>query len=64
MKTIRAKIANQLYEQMAALVDQGWFLSQDAIINEALRRFLEYHRPEQLEKSIREDVEWGLHSKQ
>jgi hypothetical protein len=29
----------------------------------ALRRFLETHRPELMEHYIREDVEWELHGK-
>jgi predicted nucleic acid-binding protein len=31
---------------------------------EALRRFLDVHRPELLERFIREDVEWGLHGEE
>lgn len=60
MKTVKAEIPDQLYGQMEALVKEGWFRNQEDIINEALRRFLESHRPELLEKFIREDVEWGL----
>jgi hypothetical protein len=32
------------------------------LIAEALRRFLDTHRAELMERFIREDVEWGLHS--
>ena len=60
MKTIRAKIPDQLHRQMDELVKQGWFRNQESIIDEALRRFLTWHRPEQLEKALQEDVEWGL----
>ena len=28
---------------------------------EAIRRFLDTHRPELMEKYIRDDVEWGLY---
>ena len=61
MKTIRAEISDQLYRQMDTLVKQGWFGSHKDVIDQALRRFLESHRPELMEKFIREDVEWGLH---
>jgi Arc/MetJ-type ribon-helix-helix transcriptional regulator len=61
MKTIRAKIPEQLYRQMDALVKQGWFRSKEDVIDQALRRFLESHRPELIEKYIQEDVDWGLH---
>jgi Arc/MetJ-type ribon-helix-helix transcriptional regulator len=61
MKTIQAKILNQLHHQMDTLVNQGWFRSHEDIIAQALRRFLDSHQPELMEKFIREDVEWGLH---
>lgn len=61
MKTIKAELPDQLYRQMDTLVSQGWFRSHEEIVQEALRRFLESHRPELLEKFIREDVAWGLH---
>ena len=32
----------------------------DAMIVDALRRFLETHRPELMERHVWEDVEWGL----
>jgi Arc/MetJ-type ribon-helix-helix transcriptional regulator len=64
MKTIRAKIPDQLYRQMEALVKLGWFGSFDDVTEQALRRFLELHRPELMEKMIRDDVEWGLHGKE
>jgi Arc/MetJ-type ribon-helix-helix transcriptional regulator len=63
MKTIRAKLPDKLYQQVDALVKQCWFGSHDDIVNQALRRFLEHHRPEDLEKMFRDDVEWGLHGK-
>jgi hypothetical protein len=28
---------------------------------EAIRRYLDSHRPDLMEKFIRDDVEWGLH---
>ncbi len=40
------------------MVDEGELLS------EALRRFLDIHRPELMEKCIRDDVEWGLRGKE
>lgn len=60
MKTIKAKIPDKLYEQMDQLVKEGWFRSQEDIIDDAIRRFLNSRRPELMEKHIREDVEWAL----
>jgi Arc/MetJ-type ribon-helix-helix transcriptional regulator len=60
MKTIEAKITEQLDHQINALVEQGWFHSRNEVFQEAVRRFLEAHRPEVMEHFIRKDIEWGL----
>ncbi len=60
MKTLQAELPDKLYEQIKVLVEAGWFGDEKSVITEALRRFLETHRPELMEKFIREDVEWGL----
>jgi Arc/MetJ-type ribon-helix-helix transcriptional regulator len=60
MKTVEAKIPERLDRQIEALVQQGWFRSRDQVVQEAIRRFLEAHRPELMERFIREDIEWGL----
>ena len=60
MKTVEARIPEQLDQQIDTLVEQGWFRSRDQLFQEALRRFLEAHRPELMERFIREDIEWGL----
>ena len=59
-QTVQTKIAKRLDRQIDALVEQGWFSSRDQIFEEALRRFLDAHRPELMERFVREDVEWGL----
>ena len=60
MKTVEAKISERLDRQIDALVEQGWFDSRDKVVQEAIRRFMDAHRPELMERFIREDVEWGL----
>jgi Arc/MetJ-type ribon-helix-helix transcriptional regulator len=60
MKTVEAKISEGLDRQIDALVEQGWFRSRDKVLQEAIRRFLESHRPELMERFVREDIEWGL----
>lgn len=62
MKTIQTEIPEQLYEKAEALVKEGWFRDEKDIFSEAIRRFLDTHRAELMEKFIRDDVEWGLHS--
>jgi len=61
MKTIQTELPEQLYMKALALVKEGWFRDENEIFSEALRRFLEAHHPELMERFIREDVEWGLH---
>jgi hypothetical protein len=60
MKIIRAKIPDHVYRQMTTLIQEGWFPNQNALVEKALRKFLNSFRPELMEKFIREDVEWGL----
>lgn len=61
MKTIQAELPEQLYNKAIALVKAGWYRDENEIFSEALRRFLETHQPELMDRFIREDVEWGLH---
>ena len=57
---VETDIALRLLAQMEMLVDAGWFRDLDDLMLDALRRFVESHRPELMERFIREDVEWGL----
>ena len=63
MKTIATKIPERLDRQIDALVELGWFQSRDNVLQEAIRRFLEAHRPELMKRFVSEDVEWGLRGK-
>jgi Arc/MetJ-type ribon-helix-helix transcriptional regulator len=63
MKTVEARISEQLDNQIDTLVERGWFRSRRDVVQEAIRRFLEAHRPELMERFIREDAEWGLHGR-
>ncbi|MCG2820583.1 MAG: CopG family transcriptional regulator [Candidatus Atribacteria bacterium] len=61
MKTIQTEVPEQLYKKAQILVKEGWFRDEQDIFSEAIRRFLDVHRPDLMEKFIREDVDWGLH---
>ncbi|MBW2199097.1 MAG: CopG family transcriptional regulator [Deltaproteobacteria bacterium] len=63
MKTIQTEVPEQLYKKAQVLVKEGWFRDEKDIFSEAIRRFLDTHRPDLMEKFIREDVEWGLRGK-
>jgi Arc/MetJ-type ribon-helix-helix transcriptional regulator len=62
--TIPMTLPPQPYQQIRTLVAEGWFRDENDVLFEALRRFLDVHRPELLERFVREDVEWGLHGKE
>ncbi len=61
MGMVKTEIPEQLYKMAEALVKEGWFLDEKDIFSEAIRRFLETHQSELMEKFVRDDVEWGLH---
>lgn len=61
MKTIQMEVPEQLYEKAMGLVREGWFRDEKDIFSEAIRRFIESHQPELMEKFIRDDVKWGLY---
>jgi hypothetical protein len=63
MKTIQTEIPENLYKGAVALAKEGWFRNEREVFSEAIRRFLESHQPELMDRFIREDVEWGLHGK-
>lgn len=61
MKTIQTEIPDQLYKVANVLVKEGWFRDEKEIFSEAIRRFLDSHRLELMEKYVLDDLEWGLH---
>ncbi|HHT9111590.1 MAG TPA: CopG family transcriptional regulator [Candidatus Brocadiaceae bacterium] len=60
MKIVKMEVPEHLYKNAVALVKEGWFLDEKEVFSEAIRRFLDSHRPELMEKFILDDVEWGL----
>ena len=60
---IKTEIPDQLWQQAQNMVEQGWIDNMDALIAEAMRRYIESHQQTISERFIREDVEWGLHGK-
>ena len=61
MKIVQTEIPAELYKEATSLVKEGWFRDEGELFSEALRRFLDAHRPDLMEKFIRDDMEWGLH---
>ena len=61
MKTIQTEVPEKLFKKAIALAREGWFRDEKELFSEAIRRFLDSHQPELMEKFVRDDVEWGLH---
>ena len=57
---VETDVPLRLLAQMEMLVDAGWYRDLDDLMLNALRRFVESHRPELMERFIRDDVEWGM----
>lgn len=61
MKTIQMEVPEKIYEKAAGLVRDGWFRDENTIFTEAIRRFLDSHQTELMDKYVLNDLEWGLH---
>ncbi len=59
--TVQTEVPVRLMTEMEVLIEAGWFRDMDELMRSALRRFVESHRDELMERFIREDVEWGLY---
>ena len=59
-EAVRAEVPARLLDEMRQLVAAGWFGSLDEIMVDAMRRFVESHRAELMERFVHEDVAWGL----
>lgn len=60
MKTIMIACPNSLADQLEALAREGYVADQQQASIDAIRRYIEAHRPELIESQIRADVQWGL----
>jgi len=57
MKTIKVTLPDQVYRQLDTLVKDGWFKSQEDVVEEALRRYLSSQSSKAMEESLREEVD-------
>ncbi len=53
-------LPSRLAEMVEEYVQEGWSIDVNSLIVEALRRYMETHQGEFVERFIEEDVEWGL----
>jgi metal-responsive CopG/Arc/MetJ family transcriptional regulator len=59
-KTVRVSLPAELVAELDDRITEGWFPSRDLVLEKALKKFLNSHRPEIMEKHILEDVEWAI----
>ncbi len=63
MKTLSITVPDALANRLEQYVREGWVTDREQAVVEALRRFLDSHRPELMERQILDDAEWGLHGR-
>lgn len=63
MTTLSIEFPDWLAKRLDDLVRDGWVSDQQQVVVEALRRYLDAHRPELNEAQVLSDVDWGLHGK-
>ena len=61
MKTMTIECPDQLASELELFIKEGWSTNAGEAVVEALRRFLQSHRPKIAEEQIRSDIQWGLH---
>jgi Arc/MetJ-type ribon-helix-helix transcriptional regulator len=60
MKTISIECPDDLAEELADYVREGWARSSEEVVVNGLRRYLYSHRSELQEAQLLSDVRWGL----
>jgi Arc/MetJ-type ribon-helix-helix transcriptional regulator len=51
MKTVQTEVPEALYNKAVALVNEGWFRDEKDVFLEAIRRFLDTHQSELMQKN-------------
>lgn len=64
MTTLTVQCPERLAKRLGEFVEEGWSDNAGETIIEALRRFLDSHRPDIVRTQALADVEWGLHGKE
>ena len=64
MKTIALECPDEMHERLQTLAREGWIKNPEQAALEALRRFLDSHRPDLQRSQLMGDVQWGLHGQQ
>ena len=63
METVPAKLTKRLVDEANELINEGWYANKSELIRDAVRDLISKTKMQKLEKSIKEDIEWGLYGK-
>jgi len=60
MKSLHVELPDRLAEEVARLVREGWFQSEDELVRTALGEFLRTRQAELQERFQHEDIAWAV----
>lgn len=60
---MKIQLPDQLAKQVEALIEAGWFASEEELTRLALAEFLRHHSFELQEQFQRDDIQWALNLK-
>lgn len=63
MKTVQVELSDRLAKELDALLQEGFFRSEEEAIRFALIEFIRSREPALLERFQREDIAWALKQK-
>jgi len=63
MLTVPTKLTERLVLEAEELIKEGWYANKSELIRDAVRDLINKLKLQKLEKSIKEDIEWGLYGK-
>lgn len=64
MQSLHIELSDKLAAEIDALIQAGWFRSEDELVRLALMEFMRRHRLDLVERFQREDIAWALQQKQ
>jgi Arc/MetJ-type ribon-helix-helix transcriptional regulator len=60
MKVIQVELPAKTADEIAILIQDGWFLDEKEIVRLALKEFIERHRFSLMEQHQRQDIAWAI----
>jgi Arc/MetJ-type ribon-helix-helix transcriptional regulator len=60
MKSLNVELPDRLADDVARLVKEGWFQSENELVRTALAEFLRSRQAELQERFQREDISWAV----